>query len=210
MRDPYCVGFWLSTVLALSAVGIYFTGIWLNYDLDKAFAYLNAIGTILAGLAGLFVAGVTLYGLHLWKVQLYHGKYLSVIWDAQSSLRRVESALIELTVSSFSLSKETTDAELFKFMRESKFGTALGVFAEKCQVLDRLVVKNQWQWSNYALDIETNVHSNLKGMLQFKFISDLPGQLKHHLSAAAKTSRFQEFLKHLNEMLDELESKYGD
>ncbi|MGP0148146.1 hypothetical protein [Pseudomonas oryzihabitans] len=209
MRDPYCVGFWISTVLALSAIGIYFTGVWLDHDLDKAFAYLNAIGTLLAGLAGLLVAGVTLYGLHLWKVQLYHGKYLAVIWDTQSALRRVESTLIELTVSSLSLDKDTTDAELFNRMRESSFGAALAVFAEKCQVLDRLVVKNQWEWSNYAQDIETAVHASLRQTLEFKFISGFPDRLKHQLRSASQASMFRKFVDRLNEMLDELESKYG-
>lgn len=209
MRDPYCVGFWLSSAISVSAIAIYFTSIWFSNDLEKAFAYINAVGTVLAGLAGLVVAGITLYGLHLWKVQLYHGKYLSVIWDAQSALRRVEDALIELNVASLSLSKEMTDAELFKFIRESRFGAALTAFDEKCQVLDRLVVRNQWQWSNYAQEIETAVHANLKHALQFKFISGFPDQLKHQLRAASRVSMFKKFVDRLNEKLDELESKYG-
>lgn len=209
MRDPYCVGFWISSVISVSAIAIYFTGIWFNNDLEKAFAYINAVGTVLAGLAGLVVAGITLYGLHLWKVQLYHGKYLSVIWDAQSALRRVEDALIELKTASLSLSKEMTDAELFKFIRESRFGAALTAFDEKCQVLDRLVVRNQWQWSNYAQSIETSVHANLKHALKFKFISGFPDQLRYHLQAASRATMFKRFVDELNEMLDELESKYG-
>lgn len=209
MRDPYCVGFWISSVISISAIAIYFTAIWFSNDLEKAFAYINAVGTVLAGLAGLLVAGVTLYGLHLWKVQLYHGKYLAVIWDTQSALRRVESTLIELTVSSLSLSKDTTDAELLKLMRDSNFGTALAVFKEKCQVLDRLVVKNQWQWSNYAQNIETSVLAGLRQTLQFKFISGFPDQLKHQLRAASHASMFKKFIDRLNDMLDKLESKYG-
>lgn len=209
MRDPYCVGFWISSAISASAIAIYFTGIWFNNDLEKAFAYINAVGTFLAGLAGLLVAGVTLYGLHLWKVQLYHGKYLAVIWDTQSALRRVESTRLELTASAFALSKDTTDAELLKLIRDSNFGTALAVFKEKCQVLDRLVVKNQWQWSNYALDIDNSVFDSMKQIIQFKFLLSFPDQLKHHLRAASQGSKFQKFIDRLNNMLDELESKYG-
>lgn len=209
MRDPYCVGFWISSVISISAIAIYFTAIWFSNDLEKAFAYINAVGTVLAGLAGLLVAGVTLYGLHLWKVQLYHGKYLAVIWDTQSALRRVESTRLELTASAFALSKDTTDAELLKLIRDSHFSTALAVFKEKCQVLDRLVVKNQWQWSNYALDIDNSVFDSMKQIIQFKFLLSFPDQLKHHLRAASQGSKFQKFIDRLNNMLDELESKYG-
>jgi|GEM_PF-5813659 len=209
MRDPYYVGFWISSVISASAIAIYFTGIWFNNDLEKAFAYINAVGTVLAGLAGLLVAGVTLYGLHLWKVQLYHGKYLAVIWDTQSALRRVESTRLELTASAFALSKDTTDAELLKLIGDSNFGTALAVFKEKCQVLDRLVVKNQWQWSNYALDIENSVFDSMRQILQFQFLFSFPDQLKHQLRAASHGSKFQKFTDQLNNMLDQLESKYG-
>lgn len=209
MRDPYCVGFWLSSAISVSAIAIYFTGIWFSSDIEKAFAYLSAVGTVLAGIAGLAVAGVTLYGLHLWKVQLYHGKYLSVIWDAQSALRRVEDALAELKANSLLLNKEVTDAELFEFMRKSRFGAALTAFDEKCQVLDRLVVRNQWQWSNYAHSIENAVHANLKYSLNFKFVSGFKNQLRHNLQVASRAGMFKKFVDELNEMLDELESKYG-
>lgn len=209
MRDPYCVGFWISSVISVSAIAIYFTGIWFNNDLEKAFAYINAVGTVLAGLAGLLVAGVTLYGLHLWKVQLYHGKYLSVIWDAQSTLRRVEIALMELNISALSLSKQTTDDELSIFMKKSDFGQALAAFYEKCQLLDRLVVRDRWSWVGYAADIEASAFRQLKNTLQLKFVSGFKDQVKRSLKSAAETSSFRRFVCELNLMLDKLESKYG-
>lgn len=209
MRDPYCVGFWISSALSVSAIAIYFFSVQLSCDLDKAFAYLNAIGTLFAGLAGLLVAGVTLYGLHLWKVQLYHGKYLSVIWDAQSALRRVEIALMELNIAALSLSKQTTDDELSRFMAESEFGRALHAFYEKCQVLDRLVVKDRWQWVGYAQDIETSVRSQLRNTLQLKFVSGFKDQFRQSLKSASEISKFRKFVGELDLMLDRLESKYG-
>lgn len=210
MRDPYCVGFWLASAISVSAIAIYFTGIWFNNDVEKAFAYLSAVGTFLAGIAGLVVAGVTVYGLHLWKVQLLHGKYLSVIWDTQSALRRVEDTLAELKANSLQLNKEVTDAELFEFMRKSRFGAALTALDEKCQVLDRLVVRNQWQWSNYVHIIEATVHANLKHALEFKVISGIQHEVfRHRLQSTSRASIFKKFVDELNEMLDELESKYG-
>lgn len=210
MRDPYCVGFWLSSAISVSAIAIYFTGIWLSSDIEKAFAYISAVGTVLAGIAGIVVAGITLYGLRIWKIQLYHSKYLSVIWDTQNALRRVEDALTELRADSYLLSKETTDTELLEFIRKSRFGAALTAFDEKCQVLDRLVVRNHWQWSNYAHIIEDTVRENLKHALRFKFISgDKKQMFRYRLQSASRVSLFKKFVDELNEMLDDLESKYG-
>ncbi|ONN69884.1 hypothetical protein [Pseudomonas oryzihabitans] len=209
MRDPYCVGFWISTILAISAIGIYFTGIWFNYDLDKAFAYLNAVGTVIAGLAGLFVAGVTLYGLKLWRLQLYGTKYLTVIWDAQAGLRLVEGALIRLQVDALTLGKNATDKDLSRLISESSFKSAIMEFKEKCQVLDRIVVKNEWQWSNYAAEIENNVHQNLKSALHFKSLTNVEEQMKSISDAADQISKFNEFIRWLNQKLDKLESKHG-
>lgn len=209
MRDPYCVGFWISIVLAISAIGIYFTGVWLQYDLDKAFAYLNALGTFFAGLAGLFVAGVTLYGLNLWRFQLYGSKYLTIIWDAQSALRALEAALMEFQVNSIRLGGVVSDAELSKLLNNSSFGSALLAFREKCQVLDRVVVRNEWQWSNYAREIQLRAHDNLMYSLRCKLISNDVVRMKCIGSAAERSSNFSEFFRRLNEMLDALESKHG-
>ncbi len=209
MRDPYCVGFWISIVLAISAIGIYFTGVWLQYDLDKAFAYLNALGTFFAGLAGLFVAGVTLYGLNLWRFQLYGSKYLTVIWDAQSALRVLEAALIEFQVLSIRLDGGVSDAELSRLLNDSSFGSALLSFREKCQVLDRVVVKNEWQWSNYSSEIQIRVHDSLMCSLRCKAISDDADRMKCLGGAIERSSRLSEFLTRLNKMLDALESKHG-
>ncbi len=60
-------------------------------DLSKILADLSAFGSFLSGIGTIIASIAAAVGVNNWISQLKAGKYLSIIWDAQTSLRKYYS-----------------------------------------------------------------------------------------------------------------------
>lgn len=207
MNNLYWLGFWISTALTIEMAAVCFLGVTSRYGLDKAFNYISAAGTLMGGLAGVGAVSVAAYGLSTWRKQLYHGKYLSVIWDVKVALGKVEADWVKLSVNSLSLDPKNA-AEVYEFLQNSDFKKSLDMFKSSCQILDRLVEKRGWLWTNRAGELELHTANLLLHSTWLKKLVRPTEHLSHMEASVPLIMARDDYVANLNQKLDSLEKQW--
>lgn len=116
----------------------------------KGFETLDHVGSFLGGVAGLTAAGIALFGFDVWKRQITHGKYLTLIWDAMVANERLQSHISHACVNLLfryqsNHNEHFTDAVL----ADRKITEMLiSTLKESCSAIDVLAARNGVELSN--------------------------------------------------------------
>lgn len=155
MKNPYAAGFYALLIAIFVICACLFWTIWTSGkagSTQDAFAFVNSLSALFQALSAAVVAALAYRGLTTWKQELIYGKALSEVWDASKTFRLIEKRLIHLRVG-WELGK-TVSAELAREMlADDPITQYLDAFAEHCLVLDKVVVKNEWEWNNRANEL---------------------------------------------------------
>ncbi|WP_339484345.1 hypothetical protein [Pseudomonas sivasensis] len=161
MKNPYVFGFYCSTIALIALACAVFFGAWSHtgrQGTQDAFAFVSSFSSLIQALAAAFVAFLAFRGLFAWKYQIVHEKYLEVVWDANVTLREMEGAyhdylVPKMTQAPANVSKPDAISEI----KQGELGNALKKLKSKCILLDKIVVKKEWLWQNYATALEAHI-----------------------------------------------------
>lgn len=155
MKNPYAAGFYALLIAVCVICGCIFWTIWTNGksgSTQDAFAFVNSVAALFQALAAAVVAALAYRGLTTWKQELIHGKALSEIWEASRNFRLIEKRLIHLRIT-WAAGKTVGAGHVREMLANDQITRYLDTFAEHCLVLDRVVVKNEWEWNNRATEL---------------------------------------------------------
>src|SRR5690606_30188348 len=85
----------ISLLFALIALSLFIATSVEDYRAFEAMTQIiSSVGALLGGFAALVAAVAACYGINAWKKQLRYQRELSIIWDALSSVRKVQLAWV--------------------------------------------------------------------------------------------------------------------
>tara|TARA_B100001059_G_C17557613_1_gene438439 strand:+ start:52 stop:696 length:645 start_codon:yes stop_codon:yes gene_type:complete len=167
---------------------------------------LSSLGSLLGGVAGTIAAVSAYLGVDAWKKQLKYGKHISLIWSCMESLRNFQRRNMQWYILAYAhgtsqlKSTETLDVE------KKLLDAALEELSSHFSALDKIVVKNQWQWTNYAGNLSGNISSLVRTFREYKEepygITPLTQELTEINTLLKNNTEF------LETELDKLESQY--
>lgn len=171
---------------------------------------LSAFGAFFGGVGGLLAAIAAYNGVNVWRSQVLFGKYISIIWDCEKSLRELELRYISWSIkaSSCALNEVLNPDYYKKYELESEdIRQKLEVLESAFSSLDSVVEKkNGYEWVNYfSLNIEPII-SEYEHKCKQKLGTDNHTKLQSEL--ADLTNTFMKNAKYLHGKLEELENKY--
>lgn len=155
MKNPYAAGFYALLIAVCVICVCLFWTIWTSGNAGStqdAFAFVNSVAALFQALAAVVVAALAYRGLTTWKQELIHGKALSEIWEASKNFRLIEKRLIHLRIT-WANGKTVGAGHVREMLANDQITQYLDAFAEHCVVLDRVVVKNEWEWNNRATEL---------------------------------------------------------
>lgn len=201
----------LNTALMCVVVILELTILGLDQGITKGFETLDHVGSFLGGIAGLTAAGIALMGFDVWKRQLTHGKYLTLIWEAMVSTQRLQT---HLSLSSINLVMRYHTSNNEHFINEvlADRGITEGLIAslyDSCLAIDVLAARNGVELSNICSFLKARL-----GALE-RFADDA-SQLASSEDIITWTEKLSELLEPvkqeaelLRRKLTELEKRYG-
>lgn len=155
MNDIYKIGFWVILSFLVGFVGLAAIVTFLVAGDIAVAGYISLFSGILGGVGGFVTAVVAVVGVKAWRDQLFNGRKIQAIWDAQISLRKYLLVVREVNMYMICAAKVGSD----KFYSDSLHGqmetalTAQREYIHKCMVVDRVVVRKGWGWSEKAMAI---------------------------------------------------------
>lgn len=156
MKNPYAGGFYALLVAIFTICGAVFWATWNSgkpTSAQDAFAFINSISALFQALAAGVVAVLAYKGLTSWKQELFQGKAIAVLWDANLAFSTVEASILRLG-KRWSLSAPARDSVIVqKELQDDPIAKQLENFREQCLILDRVVVKNGDLWVTRADDL---------------------------------------------------------
>lgn len=179
------------------------------FQTDKHVTILNvlsSLGGFLGGVASILAAIVAFLGVNTWKKQLKHGKHISLIWSCMESLRTFQSEVMDWYVEAYAhciRSKESSD---FLDLKKKRLEVTLDTLSANFSALDKIVVKNQWEWANYAGTLKGSVVSTERLFREYREEPYDEPTLNQALSEIY-TSR-KSIITVIENELDKLESHY--
>lgn len=161
MKNPYAAGFYALLVAICVICVSMFWSIWTSGksgSTQDAFAFVNSLSALFQALAAAVVAALAYRGLTTWKQELIYGKALSEVWDASKTFRLIEKRMIHLRVT-WERSNPVSASHAREALAVDPITQYLDAFAEHCLVLDKVVVKNEWEWNNRATELRILITS---------------------------------------------------
>lgn len=139
----------LNTALLGVVVTLQLTIIALDQGVSGEFDILDHVGSFLGGVAGLIAAVIAAFGFNIWKRQITHGKYLTLIWEAMVATQRLEThmALLSLNL----VFRHQHANQYFSEAVETDRAVAEKLFAtlrEACSAIDVIAARNGVELSN--------------------------------------------------------------
>ncbi|ULT72329.1 MULTISPECIES: hypothetical protein [Pseudomonas] len=173
MKNHYSVGFYgllaAFTILVCALFYSTFTD-GRPESTDKAFSLISAVSALIQTIAAVLVAGLAFKGWNSWKLQIVHGKALGVVWDANVALREVEAAMNVLEARWIRSYAEGSDQST-ELDEAGIVGKALRSFRDQCVLLDKVVVKNEWEWQNYSNDLYACIRGLVDEQKKEKYVA---------------------------------------
>lgn len=214
MLDIYKIGFIVSTIILITSCALFGFIISNSYSNEVLSNTISAIGSILGGTAGLIAATAALTGINTWKKQLYHGKYLSIIWEAKAQLRKVNASIIECQVflsipddnGNYGINNPRLDEA------ESKLKQNIAILKDTCSTIDTLIEKKGWLNANNAMFINGAWFNYKSEFIENYFTPTLETIKKYteHVEINTKNNeKITKIINDLDEHLSMLETGYN-
>ena len=101
---------------------------------------ISQLATIVASMGTVTIAIIAYKALNTWKHQLKYGKYLNAIWEAMLALHKLEITFYEIGDKRYNIEKQLDELQ------------------QAFVLLDSIVEKNQFEWTNKYKDIERTIN----------------------------------------------------
>lgn len=172
---------------------------------------LDHVGSFLGGTAGLAAVGIALLGFNVWKRQITHGKYLTLIWEAMVAFHRLESHLSLSGINLFYRFQTNHNEHFTKAVADDRFVTEqlFNHLKESCIAVDVVAARNGVELSNICGFMRSRVVS------LYRF-TDEPGYVVSPEGVIAWTSKVADLnvsvtaeANLLRKKLEGLEQKFG-
>lgn len=196
----------ISLLFALIALSLFIAASVEDYRAFEAMTQIiSSVGALLGGFAALVAAVAACYGINAWKKQLRYQRELSIIWDALSSVRKVQLAWVRWLAFAMQMYRQV-DITNGEDPTEKDLVTALEVLAHLFGDIDQLIVRNEFEWSNYATELrnEMSAAKHLIADYQKNRHSAPPLESK----ILDPSSKVMALLRQLDEHLCQLKDKY--
>lgn len=194
-----CIGIFGASILVASG----------DFDLANHLGLVNllsSLGGFFGGCAGI-IAAITAYrGIDVWKKQLKYGKHISLIWSCMESLRKFESLNMQWYISAYANSTSQIESTDLLEVEKQRIDAVLEELSSRFCTLDTIVVKNQWQWANYAGQLSNNIACLVSIFEEYKNKPYCSIELCKKL--AEVNERMKHDVKFLETELDKLEVQY--
>lgn len=167
---------------------------------------ISSIGSLLGGVAGTIAAIAAYIGVDAWKKQIKHGKHISLIWSCMESLRNFHRRYFQWYVYAYAYGTSQMDTASAMDVEKNLLDSSMEELSAHFSALDKIVVKNQWQWANYASMLAGSITSNVRVLREYREAPS--GILQLSKSLELTNTQLQESIDFLEEELEKLESQY--
>jgi len=214
MKNHYAAGFYglLAALIIIVCAVFYATFTDGRVEsTDKAYGFINAVSALIQAIAAVLVAGLAFKGWNSWKLQIIHGKALGIVWDANVAFREIEASVNALRARWIRSYDQGLDLKS-EIESSGSVGKALEKFKGHCILLDKVVVKNDWEWQNRATELKQQIFQ--LAVEQAKPVRHQGASLislirsKTDDSVAEKSASLQAAIDSIGAKLEALESKY--
>jgi hypothetical protein len=158
MKDPYAFGFYSACFALLVVVGANIYGTITGGGADATTAahqLIHSVSAMAEALAAVAIAGIAFRAYGTWKDETRHHKALTIIWDANVAFREIEMGFNEWFFGPNAGGKsEGEQIKINALLSASPLGISLRNFKKQCILLDKIVVKDRWEWVNYANELD--------------------------------------------------------
>ncbi|KQQ50646.1 hypothetical protein ASF84_20440 [Pseudomonas sp. Leaf127] len=158
MKDPYAYGFY-SACLALTVL-VFAAFFSVKVGAVQAWQIIQSTSALLEALAAIGIAGVAFAAYSTWKHDVRQQKTLSIVWDASVAFREIEIGFSEWFFGPDAEQRAGSDSErLNAQLSTSSLGLAIRAFRKQCMLIDKVVLRHNWRWINYASELDMLVHA---------------------------------------------------
>jgi hypothetical protein len=131
-------------------------------------SFISALGSSMGGAAGFIAAGAALLGVNTWKKQLKYGKHISLVWRCMESLRNFHQRKMLWYILVYADGTHQHISEEKLNIERKLLNAELEELSRSFNSLDKIVVKNKWQWANYVGGLEINICNIAKTLSEHK------------------------------------------
>ncbi len=168
--------------------------------------FLSTFANIIAAIAAVITATAAWIGVTTWKKQLKYGKHISIIWECMEAIRAFRDYHDTWYVYAYADSNNSLlKSELLPIQADLQ-EASLEKIKHRFNSLDKIVVKNDFQWRNYASDLEREVVLINSLLTQNK--EDPIGAIALNSQLVVRNTKLKEMVLFLDFALEELESSY--
>jgi len=168
---------------------------------------LASIGSFIGSTAAFIASGAAVFGIQTWKKQIQHGKHMAIIWECMVLARSVQVAHMDFSVVAFTYTTTTLVSENDYNKAKTALENSIDDLNDQLHKLDRIVVKNEWEFSNQILPIQLYLKSIFTTHASQKAKPIEVGSFNSKLGSQNK--QFSDALKDLDRKLESLEDKYS-
>jgi len=158
MKDPYAFGFYCALFALAAMTGAVFYESYSgagDSGSAAAFSVINSCSSLVQALAAIGLVGLAFKAYRAWKNEIIHNKALSIIWEANVAFREIELSFNEWFFGPNAVEKANSEgARITSLLAASPFGASLRSFKKQCILIDKVVIKDDWQWVNHATELD--------------------------------------------------------
>jgi len=158
MKDPYAFGFYCALFALAAITGAVFYESYSGAGISgstRAYDVINSVSALVQALAAIGLVGLAFKAYRAWKNEMIHNKALGIIWEANVAFREIEVSFNEWFFGPNAVDKANSEgARITSLLSASPFGLSLRAFKKQCVLLDKVVIKDNWQWVNHATELD--------------------------------------------------------
>lgn len=158
MKDPYAFGFYCALFALAAMTGAVFYESYTGAGISgsaRAYDVINSCSALVQALAAIGLVGLAFKAYRAWKNEIIHNKALGIIWDANVAFREIELSFNEWFFGPNAVDKANSDgSRITSLLAASPFGASLRSFKKQCILIDKVVIKDDWQWVNHATELD--------------------------------------------------------
>ena len=158
MKDPYAFGFYCALFALAAITGAVFYESYSGAGISgstRAYDVINSVSALVQALAAIGLVGLAFKAYRAWKNEMIHNKALGIIWEANVAFREIEMSFNEWFFGPNAVDKANSEgARITSLLSASPFGLSLRAFKKQCVLLDKVVIKDNWQWVNHATELD--------------------------------------------------------
>lgn len=158
MKEPYAFGFYCALFAVFTITGAVFYESYTGAGVSgsaRAYDVVNSLSSLIQALAAIGLVGLAFKAYRAWKNEIIHNKALGIIWEANVAFREIELSFNEWFFGPNAVERSNSEgARITSLLAASPFGTSLRSFKKQCILLDKVVIKDNWQWVNHATELD--------------------------------------------------------